>query len=123
MRDVFAADTVRNLMQPLIEKGFLFQYFYEKENEKDVYICRFKKGKDYFDWRESTDGKEISVSLFVKGESRALPLKEIYPKAHRRFWWKHLFRKVSANERRAFIAELLVGELTDEKPDFFGIKL
>ena len=123
MRDIFAADTVKTLMQPLIQKGFFFEYFYEKEEEKEIYICRFKKGKEYLDWRESIDGKEIQIVVSAEGNLRTLPLKALYPKQHRRFWWKHLFKRANADEKRAFVADLLMSELTSETPDFFGMKL
>lgn len=120
MRDILAAETIKTLMQPLIEKGFFFEYFYEKENGVPVYICRFKKGKEYLDWRETESGKEIKIAVCAKGETKGVNLKERYPKQHRRFFWKHLFRKVKPNEKRAFVAELLLSELTNV--DFFGIK-
>ena len=123
MRDIFAADTVKTLMQALMEKGCFFEYFYEKEEEKEIYICRFKKGKEYLDWRESVDGKEIQIAVSTEKELRVLPLKAMYRKEHRRFWWKHLFKRVKADERRVFVADLLMRELTGENPTFYGMKL
>ncbi len=123
MRDILAAETVKNLMAPLLEKAFFFEYFYEKdEGGAPVYVCRFKKGKQYIDWRERESGQEISLFVCAKeGVECALPLQETYKKEFRKFFWKHFFKKATMDERRAFIASLLLPELT--KPDFFGIRL
>ena len=121
MRDMLAGATVKSLMQPLLEKGFFFEYFYEKDSGGvPTYICRFKKGKQYLDWRESESGKEIEIAIQTKGETAVLNLKKRYPKEHRKFWWKHLFRRATPNEKRAFVAELLLSEL--QNSHFFGIK-
>lgn len=124
MRDVMAAETIKNAMQPFLDKGFFFEYFYEKaENGEPVYICRFKKGKDSVDWRESEDGKQIEIWIYAKDMLLILNMKGLSPKLHRKFFWKHLFKKATVDERREFFAKLLVLELQSGKPDFFGIKL
>ncbi|MBQ7831014.1 MAG: hypothetical protein IJ393_02930 [Clostridia bacterium] len=124
MYEVMSADEIKTLMQPLLEKGFLFEYFYQKGGDSScVYICRFKKGKDFLDWREVSGGTEINIVVSVNGEYRFPSLKLLYPKAYRGFQCKHLFKKPTVSERRAFIAKLLITELNSGKPDFFGIKL
>lgn len=121
--EVVTAETIKRLTAPFLEKGFSFEYFYEKGGDSScVYICRYKKGKDFFDWREISGGDEINVVVRVNGEYRFPSLKSLYPKRYRAFRLKHLFRKPTADERRAFTAELLTAELFSGKPDFFGIK-
>ena len=121
MNEVLTAETVKKLTQPILEKGFAFEYFYQKGGDSScVYICRFKKGKDFWDWREVSGGDEINIVTCVNGEYGFPSLKALYPKEYRAFTWKHIFRKPSVMEKREFIASLLIKEL--QKPDFFGIK-
>ena len=124
MNEVFMAERVKELTRPILEKGFLFEYFYQKGGDSScVYICRFKKGKDYLDWREVSGGDEINIVVCVGGEFRFPSLKSMYPKRYRAFRWKHLFRNPTVEEKRAFIAELLCEELGKGETEFFGIKL
>ena len=123
MRELLAAGKIKTAMQPFLDKGFFFEYFYEKgENGEPVYICRFKKGKSSLDWRESEDGSQIAFWVKTKEKTTVLNLKERFPKQHRRFFWKHFFRKATIDERRIFLAKLLVLELESENHDFFGIE-
>ena len=124
MNEIIMAETVKNLMAKLLEKGFSFEYSYQKGGDSScVYICRFKKGKDFFDWREVSDGNEINVVAFVDGAYRFPSLTLLYKAEYRKFKWKHLFKKASIEERRQFIAELLNKELAKNETEFFGIKL
>ena len=123
MTDIMTADKVKTLMQPLIDKGCFFEYFYEKGGDSScVYICRFKKGKDYFDWREVSGSEDINLVTWVRGEYGFPNLKMKYPQAYRKFHFKHLFRKPTMDERRAFVASLLLTELSKDESSFFGIK-
>ena len=120
--DIMTADKVKTLMQPVLDKGCFFDYFYEKGGDSScVYICRYKKGKDFFDWRETSGTEEINVVVFVNGAYDFPSLKSLYKKEFRAFSVKHLLKKPTMDEKRAFIAELLIKELL-EKPNFFGIK-
>lgn len=122
MNDMMTADKVKKMLQPLIDKGCFFDYFYEKGGDSScVYICRFKKGKDFFDWREVSGEEEVHIVTYVKGEYGFPNLKLRYPKEYRRFKWKHFFRKATFDEKRVFVAELLNRELASGKPDFFGM--
>ena len=124
MNDIMTADKVKNLMQPLIDKGCFFDYFYEKGGDSScVYICRYKKGKDFFDWREVSGAQEIHIVVCVNGEFQFPSLKYLFKKEHKAFKWKHIFSKPTYAEKRAFVASLLCKELASGKPDFFGIKL
>ena len=124
MNEVQSAETIKKLTAPFLERGFSFEYFYQKGGDSScVYICRYKKGRDYFDWREVSGGNEINIVVCVNGEYRFPSLKALYPKAFRAFQFKHLFKKPSVDERRAFIANLLNAELNNGNPDFFGIIL
>ncbi len=120
MKEVLTAETVKKLTQPILEKGFAFEYFYQKGGDSScVYICRFKKGKDFWDWREVSGGDEINIVTCVNGVYGFPSLKILYPKEYRAFGLRHIFRKPSIAEKREFIASLLIKEL--QKPDFFGI--
>ncbi len=122
MSEIFTAETIKNLLAPLLEKGFVFSYFHEKGGDSScVYIGRFQKGKDFFDWREISGGDEINLVAYVKGAYRFPILKNLYKKEFRAFGIKHLFRRATLTEKRSFYAALLLKEL--EKPDFFGITL
>ena len=122
MTDIMTAEKVKNLMQPLIDKGCFFDYFYEKGGDSScVYICRFKRGKDYFDWRELSGTQEINLLTWVKGEYGFPNLKALYKKQYRNFWFKHIFRKPTMDEKREFIAGLLLLELAKDETIFFGL--
>ena len=123
MTDIMTADKVKTLMQPLLDKGCFFEYFYEKGGDSScVYICRFKRGKDYFDWRELSGTQEINLLTWVKGEYGFPNLKVLYPKQHRKFRVKHLFHEPTMDEKREFIAGLLLTELAKDETNFFGLK-
>ena len=122
MNDIMTADKVKTLMQPLLDKGCFFDYFYEKGGDSScVYICRFRKGRDFWDWREVSGGNEINIVAYVNGNYQFPSLKYLYKKEYRAFSMKHFFKKATVAERRAFVASLLINEL--QKPDFFGITL
>ena len=123
LMDMMTADKVQKLMQPLIDKGCFYEYFYEKGGDSScVYICRFKRGKDFFDWREVSGENEVHLVTYVNGEFGFPYLKPMYKKQYRKFWFKHIFRKATMDEKRAFTAMLLNFELASGKPDFFGLK-
>ena len=123
MNEVQSAEEIKRLTAPFLDGGVSFEYFYQKGGDSScVYICRYKKGKDFFDWREVSGGDEINIVVSVNGEYRFPSLKSLYPKAYRAFKWKHLFRKASLFERRSFVASLLVQEWNADSPEFFGIK-
>ncbi len=122
MNEVFTAETIKNLLAPLLEKGFTFTYTHEKGGDSScVYIGRFQKGRDFFDWREVSGGEEINLVVYVNGAYQFPSLKYRYKKEFRAFAFKHIFRRASLAEKRAFYAELLLREL--QNPDFFGITL
>ena len=124
MNEILMPEHVQKLTAPILEKGFIFEYFYQKGGDSScVYICRFKKGKDYVDWREVSGGDEINIVAYVNGEYCFPSLKMLYPKRYRAFRWKHLFRKSTLEERREFVAQLLCEEIAEGKTEFFGIKL
>lgn len=121
MNDVFTAETIKDLLSPLLEKGFTFEYTHEKGGDSScVYIGRFRKGRDFFDWREVSGGDDINFVAYVRGEYKFPSLKYLYKKDFRAFSFKHLFKRATLMEKRKFYAELLIKEL-QTKPDFFGI--
>ena len=121
MNDVFTAETIKDLLSPLLEKGFTFEYTHEKGGDSScVYIGRFRKGRDFFDWREVSGGDDINFVAYVRGEYKFPSLKYLYKKEFRAFSFKHLLKRATLMEKRKFYAELLIKEL-QTKPDFFGI--
>ncbi len=123
MNESFTAETIKNLLAPLLDKGFTFEYTYEKGGDSScVYIGRFKKGKNFFDWREVSGSQQINFVAFVDGAYQFPSMKYLYKKELRAFALKYLFKKASFSERRAFYAELLLRDL-ENKTDFFGIKI
>ena len=71
-------DDIKKLTTPFIERGFSFEYLYEKGGDSScVYICRFRKGRDFFDWREVSGGDEINIVAYVGGEYRFPSLKTV----------------------------------------------
>ena len=123
MSEVFTAETIKNLLAPLLEKGFTFEYTHEKVGDSScVYIGRFRKGKNFFDWREVSGGNDINLVVWVNGAYKFPSLKFLYKKEFRAFSLKHLFKRATLMEKRKFYADLLINEL-QTKPTFFGILL
>ena len=118
------AEQIKALTSPFMDKGFVFSSLYEKGGDSScVYICRYKKGRDFFDWREVSGGDEINIVVYVDGVYDFPTVKRIDPKAYRDFCLKHIFRRASMPEKREFVAAVLCKELASGKPDFLGIKL
>ena len=124
MSQLEMADEIQNLLAVFLEKGFSFRYFYEKGGDSScVYICRFQKGKDFFDWREVSGSEEIHIVAMVNGEYRFPTLKSFSPSKYRKYAFKCIFKKPSLERRRGFIADLLKSELEKDQTQFLGIKL
>ena len=50
MNEIIMAENVKKLLAPFLEKGFVFEYLYQKGGDSScVYICRFKKGQKHTD--------------------------------------------------------------------------
>ena len=115
-------ERIKELTSPILEKGFVFDAFYEKGGDSScVYIFRFKKGRDFFDWREISGSDQINFVSFVNGVYGFPNLTSLYKKEYRAFRLKHLFQKATMDERRVFFADLLVKNCQGES--FFGILL
>ena len=124
MNEVIMAENVKKLLAPFLEKGFAFEYLYQKGGDSScVYICRFKKGKDFVDWCEVSGGNEINVVVYQNGGYQFPSFKTKYKKEYSSFKMKHLFKRATLDERRVFIAELLNKELLANPDNFYGIKL
>ncbi len=123
MNEVQSAETIKSLTAPFLEKGFSFEYTYQKGGDSScVYVYRFKKGADCFEWRETSGAYEIHLVVRVNGEFRFPDLYKKYPKQKRAFALKHFFRAATVDEKRAFFASLLRLELGNSS-EFFGIPL
>lgn len=124
MNEVQTAAEYKTLCAPFLEKGFVFEYVYQKGGDSScVYIFRFKKGNSFFDLREVSGGDELNFVVYTNGAYAFPSLKNVYPKAYRAFMWKHLLKKPNAAERRAFVTGLLKQALESNAHDFFGIIL
>ena len=124
MNEVLMAESIKKLLAPFLEKGFIFEYLYQKGGDSScVYICRFKKGKDFVDWREVSGGNEINVVIYMGGGYQFPSLKTKYKKECRAFALKHFLKQPSLEDRREFIAQLLNKELADSGDNFYGIRL
>ncbi len=124
MNEVITAENIKKRTMPFLEKGFTFEYFYEKGGDSScVYICRYKKGRDFFDWREVSGANEIHLVVKANGEFAFPNLEYRHKKEARAFRWKHLFKKATLEERRDFFASLLLKELADSPQSFFDIPL
>ena len=124
MNVVQTAEEYKRLCAKFLEKGFVFEYVYQKGGDSScVYIFRFKKGKAFFDLREVSGGNELNFVVYTNGAYAFPSLKSTHPKAYRAFKIKHLFKQPSASEKRAFITGLLTQTLESCPSDFFGIPL
>ena len=123
MSEILSAKIIQDLTAPFLEKGFSFEYTYEKGGDSScVYIYRFRKGKDFFDWRETSGTYEIHLVAYVNGEYVFPKMEKLYAKETRAFKIRNFFKKFTIDEKRAFFAKLLNKEL-ENSTDFFGIKL
>lgn len=117
-------EQIQKMTQPFMDKGFTFQSLYEKGGDSScVYICRYKKGRDFFDWREVSGANEIHIVVYANGAYDFPTVKKIAPSAYRAFRWKHFLRSASMADERRFVADVLVRELESGKSDFLGIPL
>ena len=124
MEQMQIVDTIKSLTSPFFDKEFVMEYLYEKGGDSScVYICRFKKGRDFFDWREVSGTDEIHLVVFAGGNYDFPSLKKKYAKEYRKFAWKAFFRGASMDEKRVFFADILKKELSACEGAFFGIKL
>ena len=123
MNEILSKKIIQDLTAPFLEKGFALEYTYEKGGDSScVYIYRFRKGKDYFDWRETSGAYEIHLVVYVNGEYVFPNMEKRYKKETLAFKLRNFFKKPTVDEKRTFFAELLKKELKNAS-DFFGIKL
>ena len=119
MQKIETAEKIKEMTKPFLDKGFVFEYTHQKGGDSScVYIFRYKKGRDYFDWREVSGTDEIHFVVYTGG-SFAFPKLKIKSGG----FFKTLFKRQTLDEKRRAFAEALLQELNSGKPDFFGIKL
>jgi len=113
---------IENLFSVFLQSGFIYEYTYDKGSDSScVYIYRFRKGKDYFDLRAVSGGKNGSFVVYAGGEFIFPNLRLRHKKEFRSFNLKHLFKKATTEELWALAARLLSLEISDG--NFFGISL
>jgi hypothetical protein len=106
----------------LFEAGFYYEYTYDKGSDSScVYIYRFRRGRDFFDFRTVSGGKERNTVAFANGQYVFPNLKLRHKKAFGAFHRKHFFKKATDEELWAFAAQLLKAE--SESGTLFGIPL
>lgn len=125
MSDLKSEKQIKALLSLFLEKGWRFEYTYQKGGDSScVYIYRFiKDGNHYFEWRETSGTFEIHLFVCIKGEYRFPDPTKTYKKQARAFWWKHLFKGASVEEKRDFIGSLLRMELEKNPDNFYGIEM
>ena len=121
-RDLERDKEIKEQFAFFLEKGFAYQYLYEKGGDSACsYIYRFTKGRDFFDVRELSGGDELTFVVYRAGTYAFPYLKTKYKKQYRAFALKHIFKKSTAKERRALLAGILQMEY-EKEATFFGIQ-
>jgi hypothetical protein len=124
MDEVRSAEEIKALTKAFLDRGFAFEYTYQKGGDSScVYVYRYRKGKDYFDWRETSGETAVHLMTYVNGVYNFPSIKTLFPKEYKTFFIKHLLKKASFDECRNFTADLLKKELLSGKADFLGIPL
>jgi len=113
-------DVIEREFSFLLEAGD-YEYLYDKGSDSScVYIYRLKKGRDYLDFRSVSGGGEGNFVVFSNGQYIFPNLRLRHKKLFREFFWKHLLKKATVEERWQFAARLLREEFSDGK--IFGIE-
>ena len=126
MNEVQSAEEMKAAFAAFIDRGFTYRYTYEKGGDSSCsYIYRFQKGKNFFDWRETSGTNEIHFVVYAQGQYQFPALEKRHKKAFRSFAFKHLFKKATMDEKRTLYASALKTEWEYAKPtgEFFGIRL
>ncbi len=124
MEDFQSAKEMQALMQPFLDRGFTFEYAYQKGGDSScVYIYRYKKGGSYFDLREVSGSTDMTFVVWSDGAYQFPSIKGIAPKSYGAFKRKHFFRKATRREMREFVTDVLKEKLRTDPSVFFGIKL
>ena len=80
MEDLQSAKEMQALTKPFLDRGFVFEYTYEKGGDSScVYIYRYRKGRNYFDLREVSGGAEMTFVVWANGEYRFPSIKALFP--------------------------------------------
>lgn len=78
----------------LFEAGFCYEYTYDKGSDSScVYIYRFRRGRDFFDFRTVSGGKERNTVAFANGQYVFPNLKLRHKKAFGALSSQTLFQK------------------------------
>lgn len=115
-----SVEKIRQWTTAFLQRGFTLQYTYQKGGDSScVYIYRFQKGKDFFDWRETSGTDELHFVVYAGG-AYAFPK---LPKCKRPFSLRRLLKGRTMDERRAEFAAALNAALEASEDSFFGIPL
>lgn len=83
----------------LFRLGFSYEYLYDKGSDSScVYIYRFKRGRDFVDFRVTSGGGEGNFVVCSGGNYYFPNLKTRHKKLFRAFALKHVFRKPTKEE-------------------------
>lgn len=108
-------EEMKKYFPKLFENGYSYEYAYDKGSDSScVYIYRFKKGKDRIELREVSGSKDplsVSFVLFLGGEYIFPALSYTYKKEYRKFFFLHIFRKATYDEKWSFISQIALKEL------------
>jgi hypothetical protein len=115
-------ETIEREFAFLLEGGFSYEYLYDKGSDSScVYIYRFRKGRDFLDFRTVSGGKEKNVVVFALGEYAFPNLRLRHKKEFREFSLKHIFKKATTEELWHLAADLIRKET--ESGTLFSIPL
>jgi len=113
---------INDAFEFLLEAGFAYEYLYDKGSDSScVYIYRFKKGREFIDFRVVSGGNERNVVVFADGQYIFPNFNVRHKKAVRAFKFRHLLKKATNEELWRFASELVQAEIKDGK--LFGIGL
>ncbi len=95
----------------LIQDGFSYEYTYDKGSDSScVYIYRFRRGRDFIDFRAVSGGGTGTIVVFSGGEYIFPTFAVKYKKQIRAFKRKHFFKKPTVADRFELASVLLQQE-------------
>ena len=107
----------------LFEKGFTYEYTYDKGSDSScVYIYRFRRGRDFLDFRITSGGGMGNFVVYAGGAYYFPNLKVRHKKRFRAFSLSHFFKKPTKDELWSLAAELTKKEMESGLFGLFPVK-